>query len=130
MDVSTFIAIYDEFSDLAYAKVYHHLQRASNHIEVEIYGDYLEEAIGLLADNFFTVAQKKKTTPSAIAALGFKTEDVKSVEITDDIVVEFNPTATQGSAVQSSAASGLDATVYGQQLEALKRSLIVPILSI
>lgn len=128
MDVATFISIYDEFSDLAFAKVQYHLNRAINHIDAEIYGTYLEEAIGLLAAHYLTLAPAKKNTPSAISALGFKVEDVKSVEITDDIVVEFNPVATQGSAVASSSISGLDATVYGQQLEALKRSLIIPII--
>jgi hypothetical protein len=126
MDVVTFISVYDEFSDFAFAKVQYHLNRAVSHIDDEIYGTHTEEAIGLLAAHYLTLAPAKKSTPAAISALGFKAEDVKSVEITDDIVVEFNPVATQGSAVASTAVSGLDATVYGQQLEALKLSLIVP----
>jgi hypothetical protein len=126
MDSQTFIAIYDEFEDLKIQKVQYYLSVAKNFINSEIYGTETEYAIGLYAAHLLTLNPGKTSASTGIAGLGFKPEDVKKVEITDDIIVEFNPIAKQGSAFKSTSVSGLDATSYGQQLEALKRSLIIP----
>jgi hypothetical protein len=126
MDSQTFIAIYDEFEDVKIQKVQYYLSLATNHIDPDIYGIHTEQAIGLYTAHLLTLNPSKSANSAAVAALGFKPEDVKKIEITDDIIVEFNPIAKQGSAVQSSSSSGLDATSYGQQLEVLRRSLIIP----
>lgn len=126
MDLQTFIAVHDEFSDISVAKVLFYLNEATLEIDPETYGIYTSKAIRLLTAHYLTLAPKKTSTPAAIAALGFKASDVKSIEITDDIKVDFNTSVAQGSPVVSNSSSGLDATVYGQQLEALKRSLIIP----
>lgn len=126
MDVSTFIAIHDEFADLPVAKIQHYLNEATLEVDPETYGVYADKAIRLLTAHYLTLAPKKTSTPAAIEALGFKASDVKSIEITDDIKVDFNPSVAQGSAIESKSSSGLDLTIYGQQLEALKRSLIIP----
>ena len=126
MDSQTFIAIYDQFEDVKIQKVNYYLSQATNHIDPDVYGIHTDQAIGLYAAHLLTLNPSKATTPAAIAALGFKLGDVKSVEIADDIAVELNTTAAQGSPSGSSSDSGLDATSYGQQLEALKRSLIIP----
>lgn len=125
MDVQTFITIHDEFADVAIAKTQYYLNEATLEVDPETYGIYTDKAIRLLAAHYLTLAPKKTSTPAAIAALGFNASDVKSIEITDDIKVDFNTSVAQGSPVASKTSSGLDATVYGQQLEALKRSLII-----
>lgn len=126
MDTTTFLAIHDEFSDVNPYKVQHYLNEATLEIDSDIYKEHTEKAIRLLTAHMLTVNPSKKATPEAIAQLGFKAEDVKSIEITDDIKVDFNAVAKQGSPFASSSSNGLDSTSYGQQLEALKRSLIIP----
>jgi hypothetical protein len=127
MDYQTFIAVYDEFSDVAQAKVQYHLNRAFNHIDFSIYGIHQEEAMGLLTAHFLALSSTKKTTNTSVETLGFKPGDVKRIEIQDDILVEFNTTPLPvGSAIESSSNSDLGSTVYGQQLEALKHKLIIP----
>lgn len=126
MDVSTFLAIHDEFSDVNPVKVQYYLDEATLEIDPDTYQQFTEKAIRLLTAHLLTLNPSKSASSAAVAALGFKPEDVKKVEITDDIIVEFNPIAKSGDAKESKSSSGLDATSYGQQLEALKRSLIIP----
>lgn len=126
IDAATFLVIHDEFSSEKPEKVQYYLDVATNRIDMEIFGIHTDDAIRLLTAHLLTINPSRKTTPEAIAQLGFKAEDVKSIEITDDMKVDFNAVAKQGSPFASSSNSGLDATSYGQQLEALKRSLIIP----
>lgn len=128
MDLPTFLAIYDneDFAAMNPVKVQHYLDTATVHIDPEIYGIHTEQAIGLLTAHYLILNPTPKATPTAVAALGFKASDVKKIEITDDIVVDVSNAVAAGTPSQSKSSSGLDATSYGQQLEALKRSLIIP----
>lgn len=126
MDYATFIAVHDEFASVPAAKVNYYLAEATSEIDPETYQERTEKAIRLLTAHYLFINTPVSSTPAAIAALGFKVSDIKSIEIQDDIAVTFNSSASQGSAIPSTSSSGLDASIYGQQLEALKRSLIVP----
>lgn len=124
MDISTFLAVYDEFSDYSVAKIQYNLNRATNHIDSSIYGIHSEEAIGLLTAHYLVLSPTRKSSSSAIQELGFKPNEIKRIEVQDEIMVEFN-VSTLGNPTGSSSSSGLSATSYGQQLEELKNSLIV-----
>lgn len=130
MDITTFLVAFDEFSDYSVAKIQYNLNRATNNIDSSVYGIYTEEAIGLQTAHYLALSPPKKTTTPQIEGLGFRPGDIKRVEIQDEILVEFNTVgSTLGNPTGSYSASGLNATSYSQQLEALKESLTIPFIT-
>ena len=131
MDIQTFLAAYDEFSDYPVAKIQYNLNRAANHIDSEIYGIHTEEAIGLQTAHYLALSPPKKATTPQIEGLGFRPGDIKRVEIQDEILVEFNTVGSViGNPTGSYSTNGLSATSYSQQLDALKASLVIPFLTV
>ncbi len=107
MDLTTFLAIYDEFSKVNSVKVSYALTRANNRIDVEEWGEFTSEAVGLLAAHFLA---SSGNSPNQLGGI------INRINIQNDIEVE--------STVNYQAKSDLDMTPYGRQFKELKDSVL------
>lgn len=107
MNTTTFLAIYDEFSEVNPLKIDYSLNRAINRIDVDGWGVFSSEAICLLTAHFLASSSNGSNQLGGV---------VNKIVIEDDIEI--------GSAVSFSASDDLDLTSYGRQFKELKASVI------
>lgn len=107
MDLTTFLAIYDEFSKVNSVKVSYALTRATNRIDANEWGTFTSEAVGLLTAHFLA---SSGNAPNKLGGI------INRISIQDDIEVE--------STVNYQAKSDLDMTPYGRQFKELKDSVL------